>query len=130
MAGPDAWQFKLISVLAVSGVVLGAWYMLWLVERVFFGPLREGRPAEGHDHHAPVKDISLREVAALVPLIVAMVWIGVAPQPFLQVLAQPAETVMAATSRSMSNRSERPAAVSRAGALPAAGQGGAVTRVD
>jgi hypothetical protein len=44
-------QFKWIAVLAVFGVVLGAWYMLWLVERVFFGPLRE--PAEhGHGGHA------------------------------------------------------------------------------
>ena len=34
-------QLLVIAVLAVSGVVLGAWYMLWLVQRVFFGPLRE-----------------------------------------------------------------------------------------
>ena len=40
---PPAWagQFRVISVLAVLGVVLGAWYMLWLVQRVFFGPLKE-----------------------------------------------------------------------------------------
>src|SRR3972149_3916725 len=31
-----AWQFRIIAVLAVSGVVLGAWYMLWLGERVVF----------------------------------------------------------------------------------------------
>ncbi|MCE9606796.1 MAG: NADH-quinone oxidoreductase subunit M [Planctomycetia bacterium] len=34
-------QWMTISVLAVFGVVLGAWYMLWLYQRVFFGPLRE-----------------------------------------------------------------------------------------
>ena len=33
-------QLTVISVLAVTGVVLGAWYMLWLVQRVFFGPLK------------------------------------------------------------------------------------------
>ena len=33
--------YKTMAVLATFGVVLGAWYMLWLVERVFFGPLRE-----------------------------------------------------------------------------------------
>jgi len=32
-----ACQWKAISVLAAFGVGLGAWYMLWLVERVFFG---------------------------------------------------------------------------------------------
>ena len=52
---PDdlAHTFKWFAVLAVFGVVLGAWYMLWLVERVFFGPLRE--PAlhgDGHGHAA------------------------------------------------------------------------------
>ena len=47
--------------LAVFGVVLGAWYMLWLVQRTFFGPLREP-VGEGH---APVRDLAFREVAAL-----------------------------------------------------------------
>ncbi len=46
------------AVLAVFGVVLGAWYMLWLVQRVFFGPLREPK----HDPGEPVADLSLREV--------------------------------------------------------------------
>lgn len=47
-------QWIAISVLAVFGVVLGAWYMLWLYQRVFFGPLREPE-VEGHGHdHAPV----------------------------------------------------------------------------
>jgi NADH-quinone oxidoreductase subunit M len=49
-----AHEFKWIAVLSVFGVVLGAWYMLWLVQRVFFGPLKE--PA-GHDSghgHAPI----------------------------------------------------------------------------
>ena len=36
---------KAIAVLAVFGVVLGAWYMLWLVQRVFFGPLARSRPS-------------------------------------------------------------------------------------
>lgn len=42
-------QWITISVLAVFGVVLGAWYMLWLYQRVFFGPLREPE-VEGHGH--------------------------------------------------------------------------------
>lgn len=84
-----AMQLKVISVLAVSGVVLGAWYMLWLVQRVFFGPLREPvvHHANGHganDHGAPVRDLCGREVAALLPLVVFIVWIGVAPNFFLR----------------------------------------------
>lgn len=88
-----AMQTKVIAVVAVSGVVLGAWYMLWLVQRVFFGPLRE--PVVHHTggthqtdgttsgHGAP-RDLSAREVAALLPLTVFIVWIGVAPNFFLR----------------------------------------------
>ena len=63
-------------------VVLGAWYMLWMVERVFFGPLREPVNA-APDKSAAVRDLSAREVAALVPLLVFVVWIGVQPKFFL-----------------------------------------------
>ena len=75
------WQYRIISVLAVSGVVLGAWYMLSLVARVFFGPLRERKHAE------PISDLSLREILALTPLCLAIVWIGVQPRFFLDRMA-------------------------------------------
>ena len=68
-----------IAVLAVSGVVLGAWYMLWLVQRVFFGPLKEPHDATTHEVH----DLSLREILALAPLAVFVVWIGIRPGDFL-----------------------------------------------
>jgi NADH-quinone oxidoreductase subunit M len=73
-------QWKIIAVGSVSGVVLGAWYMLWLVQRVFFGPLRE--PSHGPDE-PPVCDMSLREILALAPLVVFIFWIGVQPGFFL-----------------------------------------------
>ena len=73
-------QFKTIAVLAVLGVVLGAWYMLWLVQRVFFGPLKE--PARSADE-PPIRDLSAREVCALAPLCVFVFWIGLAPGYFL-----------------------------------------------
>lgn len=81
------WQPLLITVavLAVSGVVLGAWYMLYLVQRVFFGPLKE--PAQ-HASHAPACDLSPREILAVAPLAILVVWIGVAPGFFLSRTAQ------------------------------------------
>ncbi|HEY1602770.1 MAG TPA: proton-conducting transporter membrane subunit, partial [Pirellulales bacterium] len=75
---------RIMSVLAVSGVILGAWYMLWLVQRVFFGPLKE--PSHGGGHHE-VHDLNTREICALVPLVVFMFWIGLVPQHFLQPMA-------------------------------------------
>jgi NADH-quinone oxidoreductase subunit M len=79
--------YKIIAVASVSGVVLGAWYMLYLVQRVFFGPLREpaghGHDTHDHDTQPPVRDLSLRELAAVVPLCVFVFWIGLHPEFFL-----------------------------------------------
>lgn len=71
-------QFYVIAVLAVSGVVLGAWYMLWLVQRVFFGPLKE--PHHGDE---PIQDMCWSEFFSLAPLAVFALWIGLVPGHFL-----------------------------------------------
>jgi NADH-quinone oxidoreductase subunit M len=84
-------QWLAIAIAAVSGVVLGAWYMLWLVERVFFRKLRE--PAH-HEHDAPIRDMSLREGLALAPLLVFVFWIGLAPQHFLQPMSQDLDQIL------------------------------------
>ena len=78
-----------IAVLSVLGVVLGAWYMLSLVRRVFFGPLRE---PHNHDKRidgqaGPVSDLNVREIAALLPLVVFVFWIGLYPKFFLDRMA-------------------------------------------
>ena len=65
------------AVIAASGVILAAIYLLWLVQRVFFGPI-----TNEENRHIP--DMSWNEVAAMVPLIVLMVWIGVRPNFFLR----------------------------------------------
>jgi NADH-quinone oxidoreductase subunit M len=90
-------QLVIASVLAVSGVVLGAWYMLWLVQRVFFGPLKEPH----HGPHHEVHDLSVREILALAPLAVFVVWIGIRPndflsrmQPTLEVARRPAAAAL------------------------------------
>lgn len=84
---PENFQssLRIVSVLAVSGVVLGAWYMLWLVQRVFFGPLKEPKHHDGHehDHEDAVQDMCWREFFALAPLAVLVVWIGLTPSVFL-----------------------------------------------
>lgn len=70
-----------------TGLVLGAWYLLSMLQWVFFGQLKE--PAvhdHDHGHHGPVRDISFRELAALVPLALACLWIGVKPQPLIDVI--------------------------------------------
>jgi len=89
---PDQWAvtYRVFAVLALCGVILGAWYMLLLVERVFFGPLR--RPRREADE-TPVRDLSLHEVMALAPLAVFIVWIGVYPRFFLDRMDPTLETL-------------------------------------
>jgi NADH-quinone oxidoreductase subunit M len=64
------------AVVAASGVILAAVYLLWSYQRVFFGRL------ENPDNKG-LKDLSLREWAVLLPVIVFIVWIGVFPKTFL-----------------------------------------------
>ena len=85
-------QFRVIGVLGVSGVVLGAWYMLWMYQRVFFGPLVEPK----HDPAASeVHDLSRREICCLTPLVVLIFWIGLYPRFFLDRMAPTLEELTA-----------------------------------
>jgi NADH-quinone oxidoreductase subunit M len=74
---------------AALGIILGAVYMLHMVARVVFGPLKvpdvhndATTPESSHGHHGP-GDIGRREIAILVPLAIAVVWLGVLPSPLL-----------------------------------------------
>jgi NADH-quinone oxidoreductase subunit M len=73
--------------------------MLGLVRRVFFGPLREPKV---HADAAPVRDLGLREVFALAPLAVLIVWIGVQPDFFLRRMAPTLDRLAAAASDTVS----------------------------
>ena len=65
-----------IAVLASTGVVLGAAYMLWMVQRVFFGPLVQVE-------NARLKDLNGRELATSLPFVVMVLVMGVLPGFFL-----------------------------------------------
>lgn len=80
-------QYALYAILSLSGIILGAWYMLWLVQRTFFGKLREPLLHEHGTaevaHHEPARDLNFRELAALAPLLAAIFAIGLFPNFFL-----------------------------------------------
>ncbi len=64
--------------IATSGVIFAAVYLLWLVYRVFFGPIR-------HEENRHMPDLTLRELLLLIPVALFMVWIGFGPRPFLAI---------------------------------------------
>jgi len=66
-----------LAVLAASGVILAAVYMLWMFQRAMFGPLDK-------EENKSLKDLNVREIATLVPIVVMIVWIGIYPQTFLR----------------------------------------------
>ena len=64
------------AIISASAVILAAVYLLWMFQRVFFGEVT--KPA-----NEQVRDLSLREIAVLAPLVLFIVWIGVYPMTFL-----------------------------------------------
>jgi NADH-quinone oxidoreductase subunit M len=74
---------------AATGIVLGAAYLLWLYQRVFFGEITN--PA-----NANLPDLTPREQATLVPLVLIALWIGLYPKPMFDVLRLPSEKIVAA----------------------------------
>jgi NADH-quinone oxidoreductase subunit M len=67
---------------AAPGVVLAAAYLLWLYQRVFFGTVTNPKNENLHD-------LAPREILTFAPLIIMVLWIGLYPKPFFQILEQP-----------------------------------------
>jgi NADH-quinone oxidoreductase subunit M len=94
------------ALVAGTGLILGAMYMLLLVGRYVFGPLREPKDeshgkhahdaSHGHDDHgAGHGDLTGREVGLLVPLALVCLFIGVYPKPMLQAIGPVVERTLA-----------------------------------
>ena len=64
------------TMLAGTGVIFAAVYLLWMVQRVFFGKVT-------NEKNKTLADLSWREIGLMIPLIVLMVYMGVFPKPFL-----------------------------------------------
>jgi NADH-quinone oxidoreductase subunit M len=64
-----------LAAISALGVIFGAVYMLWMVQRVFFGPIK-------NPENNKLKDLNFRELAILAPLVVAIFFMGVYPNFF------------------------------------------------
>jgi NADH-quinone oxidoreductase subunit M len=69
---------RLAGVLAATGIIIGAGYMLWLYQRIFFQ--RVNKKIVG------LEEMYIREALALLPLLILVFWIGVYPAPFLDIM--------------------------------------------
>ncbi|GDY02251.1 oxidoreductase [Planctomycetota bacterium] len=82
-----AAPFPLLTLFAVLSVVLSAAYMLWLLKRVSYGPLR-------HEEHANFPDCTPRELASLLPLCALLVMVGIWPGPLVDALRSSCEALL------------------------------------
>jgi NADH-quinone oxidoreductase subunit M len=76
------------GVVAALGIILGAAYMLWMVQRVFFGQITQ-------KENLGLLDLSWREAFTAAPFILLVIVMGFAPQPFLDRLAPSAQMFVA-----------------------------------
>ena len=68
-----------VAALAATGVILGAVYMLYLYRRVIFGQLTK-------EHLMKIGDLSRREMLVFAPLLILVLWMGVYPSSFLDIM--------------------------------------------
>jgi NADH-quinone oxidoreductase subunit M len=103
-------ETPLLAWFAASGIILGAWYLLTMLRRVFFGPVKE--PV--HEGHGPVGDLHPRELAALVPIAAACLFLGVYPQPVLDAVRPDLQLVAGIVQHAQQQAAAREAQPARA----------------
>ena len=87
VANSSAYGTITYAVFAAVGIVLGAAYLLWLYQRVFWGP--SDNPA-----NAGLQDVNRRELGMMVALVALMVWIGVYPKPLFDFIEKPVDYIV------------------------------------
>jgi NADH-quinone oxidoreductase subunit M len=83
---------------AATGMIIAAMYLLYMVGRIVFGPLKEPHDNQhgrggAHDTHPPA-DLTWREIGVLTPLAILCLYIGIKPAVFTDTLATPIETML------------------------------------
>ncbi|HJR07322.1 MAG TPA: NADH-quinone oxidoreductase subunit M [Pyrinomonadaceae bacterium] len=71
----QTWS-RVVTMLAATGVIWAAVYMLWMLQRVLFGRVK-------NEKNKRLTDLNWRELGLLLPLLLLMIYMGVYPRPFL-----------------------------------------------
>ena len=70
--------YRVVTIVSALGIVLGAAYVLWMLQRVFLGPLNE--------KYDSLPDINARELTSVLPIAVIVVIFGVYPAPLINLI--------------------------------------------
>jgi NADH-quinone oxidoreductase subunit M len=106
-----------VALVATTGIVLGAAYMLFLYRRVVYGPLDK-------PDVAAMLDLNKREIALMVPIALVVLWMGVYPESFIHPMRRDVGTLLARVDRAWPGGDARVTA-GRPGAGHATGEHGA-----
>jgi NADH-quinone oxidoreductase subunit M len=79
-------KHRVIAAIAVLGIVLAALYILLMYQRLMTGPVRDGIEK--------LKDLNLREVFAIAPLVLLIVGFGIYPKPVVDIIKPAVESTM------------------------------------
>jgi NADH-quinone oxidoreductase subunit M len=96
----------IVTMLAATGVIWAAVYMLWMLQRVVFGKIT-------HDENARLSDLNYREAVLLLPLLILMLFMGVYPRVFLDRSKASVETIRARVGSSPAGGSYTTSVISR-----------------
>jgi NADH-quinone oxidoreductase subunit M len=117
-------ELRWFTIVATSGVILSAVYMLWVFQRVMFGELDNPK-------NQKLLDLNAREIAIMVPLVVMIFVMGLYPKPFIdkmdpaikKLVAQARITPANAQTMPAANQTQNPMGHQGAGQMPAPQQG-------
>src|SRR6266496_2718187 len=92
--------YPVLTIIAATGVIFAAAYLLWALQRILFNPLDKSE-------NTHLADLNRRELAMLVPMIAVIIWLGIYPAPVLR--------RMEASSQLLVNRVQGAGSVARIG---------------
>jgi NADH-quinone oxidoreductase subunit M len=76
------------TALAAIGVILAAVYILFMFQKMFLGEVT-------HEENRSLKDLNWREIALLIPLLILIIWIGLYPKPFFDLMGPTVDSLVA-----------------------------------
>src|SRR5690606_7901796 len=92
--GSEALGSPWFAGIATLGVILAAVYLLVMFEKVFLGPVKM-------EANLALKDLNVREIITIVPILVLIFWIGLYPKPFFNLINPSVESLVSMVSSAL-----------------------------
>ena len=91
--GSHAIGNTVYAILSALGVIMAAVYILYMFQKMFLGPQGE-IVDEVKKHGHGIRDLNLREIVTVLPLLIFIFWIGLYPKPFFALMAPAVENLV------------------------------------